>query len=103
MEHGYALVRCAALPGGHACNHFGAIGYALLGVKRSFPPCNPLHCQTSVLINKYRQGISPYLASATTFCAASFMPSATVNLSPEVRRISWPRSTFVPSSLTTMG
>src|SRR5205809_3857185 len=44
-----------------------------------------------------------YAARFTTFSAASFIPSATVKLSPDSRITRWPSSTLVPSSRTTTG
>src|SRR5262249_6631240 len=48
-------------------------------------------------------GNSPYFAAEATFSAASFMFSATIKFSPELRRISRPCSTFVPSRRSTSG
>src|SRR5262249_18166625 len=61
-----------------------------------------LRCTTR-LISNFPSGHSYDLVAATTFSAASFIPSATMKFSPELRRICCPCSTFVPSSLTTTG
>src|SRR6516164_2523275 len=73
----------------------------LLRMRGAFAPRQPLHQNSGFFADQDAHRAPP--ASATTFCAPSFMPSAMVKFKPLSRRICWPLSTFVPSMRTTMG
>src|SRR5271170_7528113 len=92
---------CAAFAGSDAADYIGAVGEHLLRVKGAFASCETLHDQTRAFIDKNAHRAPP--ASATTFWAPSFMPSATVKFRPELRRISLPCFTLVPSIRITTG
>ena len=66
-------------------------------------PCPVKPCTISRVLRSTSMLIARPPASATTFSAASFMPSATVKLKPDSARILRPSSTLVPSMRTTMG
>src|SRR5207244_2950080 len=86
----------------HAANDMGAIVRGLKCVETPFSAGNALDNQLCVFIYEDTHLLIPFVAP-TTFSAASFIPSATRKFSPELRRISWPCSTLVPSSRTTIG
>src|ERR1700732_5402865 len=88
----------AALAGRHTAYYFGFIGDRLSRVKRRLFAGETLHQHLGVFVDQ-----DAHFANPTTFCAASNMPSATVKLNPDSKRIFCPSSTFVPSMRTTMG
>src|SRR6185437_11701084 len=83
-------------------DHVGAIGNRLLGVERALFTGEALDDEASLFIDEDTHYFLPP-AAATTFSAASLMPSAMVKLKPESRRICLPCSTLVPSMRMTIG
>ena len=75
----------AAFTRSHAANNVCPILYRLNGVKRAFAASDALNKQPGILIGKHAHLIP--LVDATTFSAASFIPSATMKFNPEFRRI----------------
>src|SRR6185503_6832447 len=92
----------AALARRHTTDNLRAVLHGLQRVECSFSSGESLNQKPRVLINQYAHDYL-FPVAATTFSAASFIPSATMKFNPEVRRISCPCSTFVPSSRTTIG
>src|SRR5205085_11910048 len=117
VEYRETFVRRPALAGRHTAHDLRSVVAALNRVERSLAAGDALHDDSSVLVcpdghqrfpcaaadPSLRSGRSCRFAAATTFCAASYMPSAVISGSPELLRISLPRSTFVPSRRTTTG
>src|ERR1700751_2519068 len=101
VEHRHAEVLRTTLTGRHSGNHFRVVIKHLLRVKTAFATGDALHDDACVLVDQNAHRAPS--ASATTFCAPSFMPLAIVKLKPELRKISWPFSTLVPSMRTTTG
>src|SRR5215472_2938594 len=101
VEDGPALVSGAALAGSHASNNVGTVRGGVLRVERAFPSRQSLHQQARRFVDQNAHATP--LAAATTFSAASFMVSATMNFSPLSFRIRRPSSTLVPSSRNTIG
>src|SRR5436309_6165670 len=101
VEDHDALVGGSAFSRCHPGHHLRAVDRALLGVKGTFSSGDSLHQEAGIAIHKDAHA-EPF-ARATTLRAASCIPSATVKLRPEPRRMPRPSSTLVPSSLTTIG
>src|SRR5579862_1351240 len=90
-----------SLAGRYAGHDAGAIGDHLLGVERALAAGEALHNDACSFVNQDAHRAPP--ARRTIFSAPSFMPSATVNASPDSFKISRPFSTLVPSIRTTTG
>src|SRR5262249_57255187 len=75
----------------------------LPGVERPRRAGDALHQHPGVLIDEDAHDTFSPRAAATAFSAAWRRLSAEMIGSPDLRRISLPRSTFVPSSRTTSG
>src|SRR5580704_7569881 len=101
IEYGALQMLGAAFARRNSPNDVGSILNHLLRVEGAFTAGKALNDQACFFVNKNAHRAPP--ARATTFCAASFMPSAMVKLRPESRRICWPFSTLVPSMRTTTG
>ena len=80
VEDGPAFVRGAAFAGRDAADDLRAVRGGVLGVECAFAAGEALHQQVVLFINKDAHRTP--LAAATTFSAASFMVSATMNFSP---------------------
>src|SRR4029077_7254012 len=101
VEYGHVEMLRSAFAWCDACDDLRAVLQHLLGMKAAFAAGEALDDNARALINKNTHRPPP--ASFTTFSAPSFMLSATVKLKPELRRISFPCSTLVPSMRTTTG
>src|SRR5262249_55327211 len=101
-EHRKIKVRCPTFARCNSSHHLRAIGDCLRGMERSFSTREALDDQPCFFIYQNAHGYA-LLASATTFSAASAMPSATVKLNPDSSRILRPNSTLVPSIRITIG
>src|SRR5258708_2326512 len=101
VEHRTIKMLGATLAGSHAANNVGAVFDHLPGVKTALTSRESLDEEARLFVDEDTHRAPP--ASATTFSAPSFMPSAIPKWRPESRRIFFPSSTFVPSSRTTMG
>src|ERR1700740_2802237 len=101
IEHRHLQVFRPPRPRRHPGHHLRPIIQHLLRVKTPLAPRNPLHDQPRILINQHAHRAPP--ASFTAFSAPSFIPSATAKLNPELRKISLPCCTLVPSMRTTTG
>src|SRR5262249_4083867 len=99
VEHVETFVLRAAFARGDAADNVRAVLDCLKCVERTFTPGKTLHNQPRIFIDKYTHIFlmaarlracirSAHLVAATTFSAASFIPSATMKLRPECRRIS---------------
>src|SRR3984957_20818971 len=88
----------AAFARRHAADDFSLVGYRLGRVKGRFFSGEALEKHAGIFVDE-----DAHRARPTTFCAASNMPSATVKLNPDSRRIFCPNSTLVPSMRTTIG
>ena len=75
-----------ALAGRDAADDVRAVFHRLQRMEPAFTARDALNDQSRVFIDEYTH-FDPF-AAATTFSAASFIPSATMKLSPELRRIS---------------
>src|SRR5947207_15880090 len=73
------------MSGSDAADHICAVLNHLLGVEGAFAAGETLDEQASVFVDQNAHRAPP--ASATTFCAPSFMPSAMVRSKPLSRRI----------------
>src|SRR3954452_3428528 len=102
VEHRQAEVRLPALPGRHAAHHAGAVGDRLLGVECALGAGEALADDLGGRVDQDGHQAAPFTAF-TTFWAASARSSAGMIESPDSDRMRLPRSTFVPSSLTTSG
>src|SRR6056297_606201 len=120
VEDRQVKMRLAALAGGHAADHLGAIGDRLFGVESALRAGEALtdhlgvfvdeDCHLGVLLWKFRErraadarpGGQP-LTAFTIFSAPSLRSSAPITSRPEDEMISLPFSTFVPSRRTTSG
>src|SRR5579864_2189656 len=98
IEDRQTQMRLTALTRSDAAHYFRAVIDGRLGMKAGFAPGESLEDYTGVLIHQ-----DAHLASLTTFSAASFMPSATVELTPDPFKVSCAFSTLVPSMRTTIG
>src|SRR5580700_11527179 len=87
--------------GGDAADNFRAVIEHLLRMKTAFAAGEALHQHPRIVADKHAHRAPP--ASFTTFSAPSFIPLAMVKFRPELRRISWPCFTLVPSIRTTTG
>src|SRR5579863_5005815 len=92
---------CATLAGRYAGDDFRAVVDHLLRVEAAFAAGEALDENARLFVDEDAHRAAP--ASATAFSAPSFIPFATVKFSPELRRISWPCFTLVPSIRTTIG
>src|SRR5208283_4774846 len=80
IENGAFQVIAAAFAWRDAADNRGAVGDGLLGVEGAFLAGETLNEQARVFVDEYAHALAPEvaaLARATTFSAASFMPSAT--------------------------
>src|SRR6476619_4990269 len=103
IEDREPLVRRSAFSRRHAADDFRSVVAALNRVECSFASGDALHDDASVLVGPDRHYFLPRFAASTTLVAASHIPSAVISGSPDLARISFPSSTFVPSSRTTTG
>src|ERR1700691_4298065 len=101
IEYGHFQMFRPALPRRNARHHFRPVIQHLLRVKTPLAARDSLHDQPRILINQHAHRAPP--ASATAFSAPSFIPSATAKLNPELRKMSLPCCTLVPSMRTTTG
>src|SRR5216684_608027 len=101
IEYGPLEVLRGALARSDAAYNVGAVLDHLLRVEGAFAPGEALNDEARFLADEDAHRAPP--ASATTFCAPSFMPFAMVKFRPLSRRICWPSSTLVPSMRTTTG
>src|SRR6267142_2368201 len=101
IENGPLEMLGAAFAGGDAADDIRSVLDHLLRVEGAFAAGEALDEQARFFVNENAHRAPP--ASATTFCAPSFMPSAMVKFRPLSRRICWPSSTLVPSMRTTTG
>src|SRR5262249_27745812 len=102
VEHRKIEMRRAALTGRNASDHLGAVLDRLFGME-----CSVLAGETLTNIFRFffdgdRLYLHPFPA-LTFFCAASWRSWAETTLSPHPLMIFFPRSTFVPPSLTPSG
>src|SRR5262249_11764273 len=102
VEHRQVEMRSAAFSRRHASDHLGAIGDRLLGVESALRAGESLADHLGFSIDEDRHHAAS-LTAFTTFSAASARLSAETIGSPDSSSIRLPRSTLVPSSLTTSG
>src|SRR4029079_3889533 len=111
VEHRKAEMRRSAFARRHAADHLGAIGDGLLGIERALRASEALADDARVLVDEDGHGTirlpckfqAAAFTAATAFLAASSRSSAGMMARPESRNNALPRSTLVPSSLTTSG
>src|SRR5688572_10666829 len=97
-------MRTAALAGGHAADHPGAIRHRLFGMVGAFTACKTLADYFGIFVDKYTHDYAAFFFTAPTiFSAASARLSAEVIARPLDSSIFCPSSTLVPSSRTTSG
>src|SRR5215813_5965967 len=101
VKYGALKMLRAAFARSDTADNVRAVFNHLLRVKRSLAAGKSLHDEARFFVDENAHRAPP--ASATTFCAPSFMPLAIMKLSPKSRRICWPCSTLVPSIRTTTG
>src|SRR5580704_14326529 len=101
IKHRDAKMLRAAFAGRDTADHLRSVLDHLLRVKTAFTTGETLHQHARVLADENAHRAPP--ASFTTFSAPSFIPAAMVKFSPELRRISCPCFTLVPSMRTTTG
>src|SRR5262249_54577913 len=92
-----------ALPRRHTGDELRPVVQHLPGVERACRAGDALHQHPGVLIDEDAHDTFSPRAAATAFSAACRRLSAGMMGSPDLRRISLPRSTLVPSSRTTSG
>src|SRR5881397_886264 len=102
VEHRESFVRRPPFARRNAANDFRSVVAALDGVECSLAAGDPLYQHARVLVSPDGHQRRPFAAS-TTLRAASAIPSAVISGNPDLARISFPSSTFVPSSRTTTG
>src|SRR6266849_2429787 len=95
------LEKPSALPRHDAGHHLRAVLHHLPGMEGSSRAGNALHEHAGVAVHEDAHAAPR--AAATAFSAASRRFSAGMIFRPDLRRISFPCSTLVPSSRTTSG